>query len=147
MDTETSLPSPNVLTCWKDIACYMGKGVRTVQRWEQKHGLPVRRPLGANHKSAILANAQDLDHWLTTAWTVRIEENGTPSAPPDTHPAFRSELSRGIETSRQLRGANRLLLSEIGSALQETRSALQTLVQSCDQLAHQESGSVNRILL
>ena len=36
-----------VLSSWKDIAKYMGKGVRTVQRWERHLGLPVRRPNGA----------------------------------------------------------------------------------------------------
>jgi hypothetical protein len=33
-----------LLSCWKDIASYMYSGVRTVQRWEQHVGLPVRRP-------------------------------------------------------------------------------------------------------
>jgi hypothetical protein len=32
-----------ILKGWKDIAKYLGCGVRTVQRWE-KLGLPVRRP-------------------------------------------------------------------------------------------------------
>src|ERR1700691_4450004 len=32
-----------VLTCWKDIAQYVGKGVRTVQRGEKEMGFPVRR--------------------------------------------------------------------------------------------------------
>jgi hypothetical protein len=25
----------HTMTCWKEIARYLGKGVRTVQRWEQ----------------------------------------------------------------------------------------------------------------
>jgi hypothetical protein len=29
------------LNGWKEIAAYVGKGVRTVQRWEKAHGLPV----------------------------------------------------------------------------------------------------------
>ena len=32
------------LNTWKEIATYMGRGVRTVQRWERELGLPVRRP-------------------------------------------------------------------------------------------------------
>ena len=39
-----------VLSSWKDIARYMGKGVRTVQRWERHLGLPVRRPNGVRIK-------------------------------------------------------------------------------------------------
>lgn len=52
-----------VLNSWKEIADYMGRGVRTVQRWEQELGLPVRRPRGKN-RSAVLALKPDLDHWL-----------------------------------------------------------------------------------
>jgi DNA-binding transcriptional regulator YiaG len=43
-----------VLSSWKDIAQYLGKGVRTVQRWERHLGLPVRRPTGATQKSAVV---------------------------------------------------------------------------------------------
>jgi len=60
-----------VLSSWKDIARYMGKGVRTVQRWERHLGLPVRRPNGASHKSAVLLNRNDLDTWLATRFSAR----------------------------------------------------------------------------
>src|SRR4051812_33630088 len=35
--------SSNTLQSWKEIAAYLKRGVRTVQRWERSHGLPVRR--------------------------------------------------------------------------------------------------------
>jgi hypothetical protein len=35
----------STLTSWKEIGQYLGKGVRTVQRWEQQMGLPVRGSL------------------------------------------------------------------------------------------------------
>lgn len=53
----------NVLTSWKEIAQYLGKGVRTVQRWETEYGLPVRRARGENHH-AVLALPEELDAWL-----------------------------------------------------------------------------------
>ena len=31
------------LDSWKEIAAYLRKGLRTVQRWERTEGLPVRR--------------------------------------------------------------------------------------------------------
>src|SRR5207249_9472999 len=31
------------LDSWKEIAAYLGRGITTVQRWEQKEGLPVHR--------------------------------------------------------------------------------------------------------
>lgn len=52
-----------VLNSWKEIAAYMGRGVRTVQRWEQELGLPVRRPRG-KERSAVIALKMDLDKWL-----------------------------------------------------------------------------------
>ena len=34
-------PVDKVFSSWKEIAAYLGKGVRTVQRWEAVLGLPV----------------------------------------------------------------------------------------------------------
>jgi len=50
------------LTSWKEIARYVGKGVRTVQRWERELGFPVRRPHGTTHR--VLAVPEDVDAWL-----------------------------------------------------------------------------------
>lgn len=49
MITSSDVEHLEILACWKDIARYMGKGVRTVQRREQQFGLPVQRTLGAVH--------------------------------------------------------------------------------------------------
>lgn len=32
-----------LLDSWKEIATYLDKAVRTVQRWEKQEGLPVHR--------------------------------------------------------------------------------------------------------
>jgi|SRR6185437_8902009 len=52
-----------VLNSWKEIAAYLGRGVRTVQRWERELQLPVRRPRGKD-RSAVIALKSDLDKWL-----------------------------------------------------------------------------------
>jgi phage terminase Nu1 subunit (DNA packaging protein) len=57
------MPVAPVLNSWKEIAAYMGRGVRTVQRWEQHLGLPVHRPQGKD-RSAVVAMREELDHWL-----------------------------------------------------------------------------------
>ena len=36
----------HILNSWKEIANYLGRGVRTVQRWERDLRLPVHRPKG-----------------------------------------------------------------------------------------------------
>ena len=51
------------LTSWKEIAHYLGKGIRTVQRWESVLGLPVRRP-SAKDKGIVFALTEELDAWL-----------------------------------------------------------------------------------
>src|SRR5262245_16589932 len=35
--------SEDRLESWKEIAAYLGKGVRTVVRWEKTEGMPVHR--------------------------------------------------------------------------------------------------------
>jgi hypothetical protein len=57
---------PNILTSWKEIGQYLGKGVRTVQRWELERDLPVRRPQGRS-RYAILAIPEELDLWTRTS--------------------------------------------------------------------------------
>ena len=54
----------SALTCWKDIANYLGKGVRTVQRYEREAGLPVRRP-SARNKGLVFAWTEELDAWIS----------------------------------------------------------------------------------
>jgi hypothetical protein len=54
-----------VLSGWKEIARYLKRGVRTVQRWEH-FGLPVHRPNGAE-RSAVTALSQELDAWVAAA--------------------------------------------------------------------------------
>jgi hypothetical protein len=62
---------PVVLGSWKEIANYLGKGVRTVQRWERHSGLPVHRPSDSK-KGVVLAFPKELDRWARG-----IANNGT----------------------------------------------------------------------
>lgn len=52
-----------MLSSWKEIAHYFGKGVRTVQRWEKTLALPIHRPPGAP-SNVVLARTSDLDEWM-----------------------------------------------------------------------------------
>jgi Tfp pilus assembly protein PilF len=57
-------PAPR-LESWKEIAGYLGRTVRTVQRWEASEGLPVHRHV---HQSLgnVYAFPDELDRWITT---------------------------------------------------------------------------------
>ncbi len=52
-----------VLNSWKEIASFVGRGVRTVQRWEAECGMPIHRPRG-HSRSAVLAFSDELEAWL-----------------------------------------------------------------------------------
>lgn len=53
----------HLLRSWKDIANYLGACVKTVQRWEEFHGLPIRR-VAAARGSVVFAFKADLDKWM-----------------------------------------------------------------------------------
>jgi hypothetical protein len=57
---------PQFFSGWKDIAGYLGKGVRTVQRYEIELGLPVRRPAGKSSGSVVATKAE-LDAWVSAS--------------------------------------------------------------------------------
>ena len=54
------------LHSWKEIAAYLGRGVRTVQRWEAERGLPVHRAPGGKIGS-IYAVKSELTQWMEGA--------------------------------------------------------------------------------
>ena len=64
-----SSPAPNdadVLDGWKNIADYLGKSVRTAQRWRQEFGMPVHR-LGGREGENVFAFRSELEAWRRQA--------------------------------------------------------------------------------
>ena len=53
------------LDSWKDIAAYLRRDIRTVDRWEKEKGLPVHR-LPGGRRRAICAFTHEIDAWLTS---------------------------------------------------------------------------------
>jgi tetratricopeptide (TPR) repeat protein len=54
------------LHSWKEIATFLGRGVRSVQRWEAERGLPVHRtPSGK--LGAVYALKSELAEWMISA--------------------------------------------------------------------------------
>jgi hypothetical protein len=71
------------LNSWKEIATYLGKGVRTVQRWESQMGLPVRR-LGREGGEIVYALRSEIDAWILNGGRSRESESpGEPARPPE----------------------------------------------------------------
>jgi len=112
--------SGEILNSWKQVAAYLGRGTRTVQRWEHDLGLPVRRPRGKS-RSAIMALRRDLDAWVRNSPQINQTRNGDRAATqriPDDYPPIRSVSIRGtILASRGLRRQTRQLRNEMTAAL------------------------------
>jgi hypothetical protein len=118
-----------VLSSWKDIARYMGKGVRTVQRWERHLGLPVRRPNGASHKSAVLLDRGDLDAWMATRFSSRSTVKDLAARGTEPSDSARNSLRESIRTARALRDANYALTQQIAESVR-------LLAERCDLLSY-----------
>jgi tetratricopeptide (TPR) repeat protein len=52
------------LHSWKEIAAFLGHGVRSAQRWERERGLPVHRTPGGKVGS-VYAFKRELSQWMT----------------------------------------------------------------------------------
>jgi hypothetical protein len=83
-----------LLNSWKEIAAYLGRGVRTAQRWERDLSLPVRRPRGKD-RSAVIAFTDELDQWIK-----RTSNNS---------PRTNTKLSDVIAESKQLQANAKVL--------------------------------------
>ncbi len=71
-------PTPNRLDSWKEIAAYLRRGTRTVQRWEREQGLPVHR-LRHDKLGSVYAYKSELDAW----WEARGAELEHETPPAD----------------------------------------------------------------
>ena len=119
-----------LLTSWKEIASYLGKGVRTVQRWEQQFGLPVRRP-NEKVKGIVHAKREELDTWLRDQWSQRPKEFAQALA-LDTAPL--DMVRARIEESVALRMANRQLLKQLWSGVSSMYAECQAMHRKMSEL-------------
>lgn len=79
MSDSSSVPQqPSLLNGWKEIANHLGRGVRTVQRWEKAYGLPVHR-LGGASGEVVFAYRYEVEAWLKSSERARAG-NGSPIA-------------------------------------------------------------------
>ncbi|MBZ5617764.1 MAG: hypothetical protein LAQ69_03360 [Acidobacteriia bacterium] len=68
------------LDSWKDIARYLNRDVRTVQRWEESSGLPVhRRAPGRLKGNPVYAYKSELETWLRQTPPPAVETEAEPS--------------------------------------------------------------------
>lgn len=85
-----------ILNGWKEIANYLGRGVRTVQRWERL-GLPLHRP-NSRLRSAVVTTSEELDGWLARCKDGRPEVGEANRFAPD----WRVDISAGMTRANAL---------------------------------------------
>ena len=115
----------STLNSWKEIATYLQRGVRTVQRWERESGLPVHRVRRTEH-SPVFAYVRELEAWRNSnpallpaglaALRGQIREQG-----PDIHAAAQQTVQR-----------SRHLIQEFGSLVGQQRSRAEALAHSLE---------------
>jgi Tol biopolymer transport system component len=76
-------PASERLDSWKEIASYLKRDVRTVQRWEQREGMPVHRHLH-DKLGSVYAFRSELDAWALGRQAV--DSNRPPEQPPEGAP-------------------------------------------------------------
>src|SRR5438128_6171976 len=99
----------DVLNSWKEVSSYIGRGVRTVQRWEKDFGLPVRRPSG-HLRGSVIALKTDIDNWLG------------------------SRHAREAEKAAGGNGNGHVDLKPVHENYQRLKKSTQSLIQKCERL-------------
>jgi len=122
---------------WKEIADYLGMGVRTVQRYERKLRLPVRRP-GGKLTGSVVATKAELDAWITAS-PVR-EAFQLPSSAVD-NAVLLNEFRRHIRELRRLREVSAGLREELHGSMELLRANLSCCFPRQDQTPECSLGS------
>ncbi len=123
-DREVTEP-PQFLSGWKEIANYLGKGVRTVQRYERDLGLPVRRPARRARGSVVITRAE-VDAWVAAS---PIRDAFRLSGPMPQIASLAKTMRAGIEEMRRLGEQMAILRCELGDSVEQLRQSVNALYE------------------
>ena len=128
--------APPFLSGWKEIANYLGKGVRTVQRYERDFGLPVRRPAGKPWGS-VVATKPELDAWVMAS-PIREAFHLTGLRQNSNH-EIATAIKNGLNRMVQLRDQMLALRTEVRSSVKSLRESVHELQGGLNQNRWRES--------
>lgn len=107
-------PTRTILHSWKEISRCVGRGIRTLQRYEAQLGFPIHRPIGRHH--SVITFTDEIDRWL----------RNTPDKSPNSLDSGSSDPERDLmqaqEALEKAHAAYRLSLYRYNEA--KHRSAL-----------------------
>ncbi len=135
---------PQILSGWKEIAVYLGKGVRTLQRYERELALPVRRPAG-RPRAAVLATKQELDAWVTAS-PIRDAFRLSSTFGPSKYLASAQEIRSGLGQMLKLRNDMHDLQAELRRSTEVLRQTVLRLYGELDEQRWQNNAAVFNVL-
>jgi hypothetical protein len=118
------IEAPKFLTGWKEIANYLGKGVRTVQRYEREMGFPVRRPAGKS-RAAVIATKVEIDAWVAAS-PIR-EQFRLPRVQLNSQTAAFDDMKKRMERMSALR-------DQMTALRMELRASTRNLAESIERI-------------
>ena len=92
---SSSAVVPRRLESWKEIAAYLNRTIRTVQRWEREQGLPIHR-LHHNRLGSVYAYVHELDQWWEQRRTTLDDDAENNASEPAVLTAQRDNVPSGI---------------------------------------------------
>jgi len=136
--------SPQFLSGWKEIANYLGKGVRTVQRYELQLQLPVRRPAGRPWGSVVATKAE-LDAWVKAS-PIRDVFRLSVSNSQNHYSLCTDEFRRSLERMMELRDQMLALRSEVRDSVRLLRNSVYELQGELNQNRFRDSAFPKPVL-
>lgn len=127
-----------MLSSWKEIAHFFGKGVRTVQRWEKTLDLPIHRPPGAP-SNVVLARTSDLEEWMHRGPVSRAELDGPMVAGSTESIASLAGLEREVAYLAEIVGIA-VPVADAASSSEDRVSALTDVLAEANSRLSQRSG-------
>src|SRR5438045_852731 len=140
--TSKKVTSPQFFSGWKDIASYLGKGVRTVQRYERELSLPVRRPAGKSTGSVVATKAE-LDAWVSAS-PIREAFRLTTAIPIS--PTATKEIRTGVAEMRKLREQMADLRMDLRTSLQLLKKSIHGVQDGLQEAQWRDGASSARAL-
>ena len=120
------------LTSWKDIAHYLDRGIRTVQRWEVELGLPVRRSTGKK-RGGVMALRPEIDDWLKAC---PISERARISQVGDFVQQSPALEAPEAPACSQVVLESRLVRRDLGRTRKDLSQAVHRITENCRRLEH-----------
>lgn len=112
-ELEELLPERGqILSGWKEIARCLGKGVRTVQRYEKDCALPIHRPAGKS-RGAVMATTAEIHAWMRARRLPRDNVGSHYNSLRDNIVQFQRNCMRMVELHTRLCESITMLQSNI----------------------------------